>query len=54
MELLSVLSLPFSVIRMVFYLVLSAEHVRYIPVESFYRATWTTFVRKAPGVKVTC
>lgn len=49
MEHLSVLSRSFSVICMVFCLILSAEYVRYIPVESFYRATWTTFVRKVPS-----
>jgi hypothetical protein len=49
MEHLSVLSRSFSVICMVFYLILSVEYVRYIPVESFYRATWTTFVRNVPN-----
>ena len=48
MEHLSVLSRSFSVICVVFYLILSAEYVRHVPVESFYRATWTTFVRNAP------
>lgn len=49
MEHLSVLSRSFSVICMVFYLILSAEYIRYTPVESFYRATWTTFVRNPPS-----
>ena len=46
MEHLSVLSRSFLVICVIFYLILSAQ---YIPVESFYRATWIAFVRKEPS-----
>ena len=49
MEHLSVLSRSFSVICRVFYLILSAEYVRYIPVAGFYLATWTTFIRNVPS-----